>query len=248
MLTIQNLKVAVAGQEILKGVSLELEQGQIHVLMGPNGSGKSTLTLALAGHPRYDVMGGLITFEGQNLLEMAPEERAKAGLFVSFQTPREVPGVAYSSYLRAIHHAQMGTTAPLHKFKKEAQELLKTVGLPSTFLSRDTHHGFSGGEKKKSEIAQVLLLNPKLAVFDEVDSGLDVDALAKLTQILISQKKPDQSYLFITHNPRLLSLFKPDHIHVMMKGMIVASGGAEIAQQVEEKGYDSFAPSSLNIL
>jgi len=248
LLQVQNLNVSVAGQPILKNFSLNIALGEIHVLMGPNGSGKSTLTLALSGHPRYEVSSGSIQFAGSDLLAMPIEERFKAGLFVSFQSPREVPGVSYSSFLRAIHSAQFGAQTSLPKFKKEAGELLKEVGLPSAFLSRDTHHGFSGGEKKKSEIAQVLLLKPKLAVFDEVDSGLDLDALNHLAELLKTRRSTEQSYLLITHNPRILSILKPDHVHIMFRGECVASGGMELAQQVEERGFESFAPSSLRIL
>jgi len=257
LLTIQNLKVEVDGKEILHGIDLTVGAGEIHAIMGPNGSGKSTLASTLMGHPKYKVTGGSVMLDGKDLLALKPDERAVAGLFLAFQYPKEIPGVNLVSFLRAAYNSVMGRReasfkpVPLYTFKKQIQTLMEQVQMPAKFLTRNLNEGFSGGEKKKAEILQMALLEPKLAVLDETDSGLDIDALKTICEAIVAVRKPEQSIVMITHYERMLKYIQPDHIHIMIDGKIVLSGGKELAEKLEKEGYDHVRkqlPSSLKIL
>lgn len=243
-LSIQNLHVAVGEKEIVRGLSLEIKPDEIHAIMGPNGSGKSTLSSALMGHPKYTVTDGSAQFEGQDLFAMNPSERAAAGLFLAFQYPKEIPGVNMVSFLRASYNAinkardPKFKAMPLYHFKKLLQEKMALVGMNRSFMNRNANEGFSGGEKKKFEILHLALLEPKLAILDEIDSGLDIDALRTICEALLTVKKKDQSLVLVTHYERLLKAIQPDHIHIMMEGKIVLSGGRDLAAKLEEEGYD----------
>ncbi len=244
LLEIQNLFVSAPDKEIVKGLSLQIKPGEVHAIMGPNGSGKSTLSATLMGHPRYSVTKGNVRFNGEDLLEMDPSERAAAGLFLAFQYPKEIPGVNMVSFLRASYNAVNKArdpkfkALPLYNFKKLLEDKMKLVGLSKAFMSRNTNEGFSGGEKKKAEILQMALLEPKLAILDETDSGLDIDALRTICEAILAAKQPEQSLLMVTHYERMLRYLKPDYIHIMMDGKIVLSGGKELAAKLEEEGYD----------
>jgi Fe-S cluster assembly ATP-binding protein len=242
MLTIENLHVRVAEREILKGLSLTVAQGEVHAIMGPNGSGKSTLAQVLAGREDYIVTEGTIRFEGLDLLALAPEERARAGVFLAFQYPIEIPGVNNAYLLKAALNAKRTARGeqPVDAF--EFMRLIKTkmelMQIPKDFLSRAVNHGFSGGEKKRNEILQLLLLEPRLAVLDETDSGLDVDALKIVAGGVNSLRNPERSMLLVTHYERLLELIVPDYVHVLAGGRIVKSGDAALARELDERGYD----------
>ncbi len=248
MLTLKNLKVSIDATPILHGIDLKVRPGEIHAIMGPNGSGKSTLSAALMGHPAYTVTEGSAMFFDQNLLKLDPEDRAALGFFLSFQYPKEIPGVNLVSFLRASYNAvrkaqatKSGETfepVSLFAFKKKVMDAMSLIGLPASFMDRATNEGFSGGEKKKCEILQMALLEPKLAMLDETDSGLDVDALKDICHAILEVRKPDQSIVLITHYQRILNYITPDHVHVMMDGKIVMSGGADLAHTIEAKGYD----------
>lgn len=244
LLEIDDLRISVEEKEIVHGVSLEIKPGEIHAIMGPNGSGKSTLSSTLMGHPKYKVSEGKVTFEKADLLKMAPNERAAAGLFLAFQYPKEIPGVNMVSFLRAAYNAvnqarnKKFKPLPLYNFKKLLQEKMDLVGLGRGFMNRATNEGFSGGEKKKAEVLQMALLEPKLAILDETDSGLDIDALKTICEAIVEVKAPKQSILMITHYERMLKYLKPDHVHIMMDGKIVMSGGKELAAHLEKEGYD----------
>jgi len=243
ILAIKGLHVRVQHQEILHGLDLEIQSGEFHVLMGPNGSGKSTLSSVLMGHPRYEVSGGTVQWEGKNLLKMKPEERARAGLFLSFQHPREIPGVNLVSFLKASYNAVKGGEKPaisLFHFKKMLTDKMSVAGMSLGFMNRYLNVGFSGGEKKKCEILQMVLLEPKLAVLDEPDSGLDLDAVKDICRVIKELRNPKQSFLLITHNPRILDCVLPDHVHLMMDGKIIKSGGVELAKLIEREGYVNF--------
>jgi Fe-S cluster assembly ATP-binding protein len=227
---IENLRARTGDQEILRGISLEMEPGKVHAIMGPNGAGKSTLAKVLGGHPAYEVTGGSVTFEGQDLLELEPEERAKLGLFMSFQYPVEIPGVTNEEFLRA---ALKG----VENFDERLQEAMEQVGVRPEFAQRGINEGFSGGEKKRNEILQLALLEPKLAILDETDSGLDIDALKIVAEGVNHWMTSERSLLLITHYQRLLDYIRPDHVHVMVDGAIVQSGGPELALQLEAEGY-----------
>ncbi|GIV23700.1 MAG: Fe-S cluster assembly ATPase SufC [Bacteroidia bacterium] len=242
MLTIRNLHVSVEGRGILKGLTLEVRPGEVHALMGPNGAGKSTLAAVLAGREGYEVTEGEILFEGQNLLELSPEERSHAGIFLAFQYPVEIPGVSMIQFLRAAlnaHRAAKGLdpldTAELMALLKEKAALLK---LDPAFLSRSVNEGFSGGERKRAEIFQMAVLGPKLCILDETDSGLDIDALKVVSEAVNALRSPARSFLIITHYYRILQHIRPDVVHILADGRIVRSGGAELAVELEEKGYE----------
>jgi Fe-S cluster assembly ATP-binding protein len=242
MLTIRNLTAAVNGNEILKGIDLEIKAGEVHAIMGPNGSGKSTLGKVLAGHPAFEVTGGEITFQGKNLFEMEPDERARAGIFLGFQHPIEVPGVSNASFLRLAYNKKAEAEGrdeldPL-EFDDFIQEKIKGVKMDAAFLDRSLNEGFSGGEKKRNEILQMSVLQPKLAILDELDSGLDIDALRVLGESVNHQKSPERALLMITHFPRILETVHPDQVHVLSEGRIVKTGGIELAMELEERGYD----------
>ncbi len=242
MLTIENLHARVGEREILKGLSLEIPAGEIHVLMGPNGSGKSTLAQVLAGREDYEVTAGRVLFRGQDLLALAPEERARAGVFLAFQYPIEIPGVNNAYLLKAALNAQRQARGEPLVDAFEFMKLIKTrmdlIQIPKDFLTRSVNQGFSGGEKKRNEILQMLLLEPRLAILDETDSGLDVDALKVVAHGVNSLRSPERSMLLVTHYERLLELIVPDRVHVLAGGRIVKSGGKELARELDERGYD----------
>jgi Fe-S cluster assembly ATP-binding protein len=240
-LEIRNLHVTAEGKEILRGLDLDVEKGRIHALMGPNGSGKSTLANAIMGHPSLDVTEGTITYKGEDITEADPDERARAGLFMAFQYPVAIPGVTVSKYLRMIINAQREARGEqpvkIKEFSKVAQEAMELVNIPRDFSSRYLNDGFSGGEKKRMEILQLALLRPEIAVLDETDSGLDIDALRTVAEGVNTFAGPEMGVLIITHYQRILHLVKPDAVHVMFEGRIVKEGGPELVAQLEEKGY-----------
>jgi len=242
VLEIRNLHAKVEGKEILRGVSLSVKRGEVHAIMGPNGSGKSTLAKVLAGHPSYDVTGGEVLFDGKNLLELEPDERAREGVFLAFQYPVEIPGVSNAQFLRLAYnekrkHLGEEELDPL-EFKDLLAERAKIVEMDAGLMSRSVNEGFSGGEKKRNEILQMAVLEPKLAVLDETDSGLDIDALRIVSEGVNKLRNSDNAIILVTHYQRLLNYIVPDHVHVLYKGRIVRSGGKELALALEEKGYD----------
>ena len=242
MLTIKNLHAGIEDREILKGVNLDIRPGEVHAIMGPNGSGKSTLASVLAGRSDYEITEGSVEFEGVDLLEMAPEERAREGLFLAFQYPVEIPGVSTTNFIKtAVNEARKHRgQEPLDAvaFLKKMKERMKLVHIDQSLLSRSLNEGFSGGEKKRNEIFQMAMLEPKLAILDETDSGLDIDALRIVADGVNTLKRKDNAVLLITHYQRLLDYIIPDFVHVLYKGRIVKSGGKELALELEEKGYD----------
>ena len=238
MLKIENLHVEVDGNEIVKGLDLEVGRGEIHAIMGPNGSGKSTLANVLMGHPRYEITDGSVTFEGEDVLELEPDERAKMGMFLAFQYPSEVPGVSVANFLRtAVNSVREQDLSPMEMYKL-LQEKMRIMRMDPKFAERYLNEGFSGGEKKRNEILQLLMLEPKLAILDETDSGLDIDALQVVARGVNELRGPDFSAVLITHYQRILRYIEPDHVHVMLDGRLVTSGGKELAEALEEKGYD----------
>jgi Fe-S cluster assembly ATP-binding protein len=242
ILTVRNLTAEVDGAPILKGVNLEVKAGEIHAIMGPNGSGKSTFSKVLAGHPDYGVTGGDITFQGQNLLELEPEERARSGVFLAFQYPLEIPGVSNLDFLRVSYNSKRKHEGldelDAFDFDELVREKLGVVKMDANFLSRSVNEGFSGGEKKRNEILQMALLEPKLAILDETDSGLDVDALKIVANGVNQLSTPDNAIVLITHYQRLLNYIVPDYVHIMANGQIIRTGGKDLALEVEERGYD----------
>jgi Fe-S cluster assembly ATP-binding protein len=239
LLKIENLRAEIEDSgEILKGLNLEVNKGEIHAIMGPNGSGKSTLANVLMGHPRYEVTDGSITFEGEDALELEPDERAKLGMFLAFQYPSEVPGVSVANFLRtAVNSVREEELSPMDMYRL-LQEKMKIMQMDLKFAERYLNEGFSGGEKKRNEILQMLMLDPKLAIMDETDSGLDIDALQVVAKGVNELRGPEFSAIVITHYQRILRYIEPDHVHVMLEGRIVTSGGKDLANQLEEKGYD----------
>jgi Fe-S cluster assembly ATP-binding protein len=238
MLKIENLQIEIDGQEIVKGLDLEVSKGEIHAIMGPNGSGKSTLANVLMGHPRYEVTGGSITFEGEDVFELEPDERAKLGMFLAFQYPSEVPGVSVANFLRtAVNSVREEDLNPMEMYRL-IQEKMKIMQMDPTFAERYLNEGFSGGEKKRNEILQMLMLEPRLAIMDETDSGLDIDALQVVAKGVNELRGPDFSAVIITHYQRILRYIEPDHVHVMLDGRLVTSGGKELALDLEDKGYE----------
>lgn len=241
-LDISGLRVSVAGNQILKGIDLQVEPGRVHALMGPNGSGKSTLAFSLTGHPNYHIEGGSVTMDGQDLLELAPDKRAKAGLFLSFQYPAAIPGVKVANFLHAARQAVRPGDLTPSKFRALLMEKLDVLDMDPAFLGRYLNDGFSGGEKKRLEMLQMAVLGPKYAILDETDSGLDVDALRAVGESVNALRKSDEGketgFLIITHYPRILQHIAPDVVHVMMDGRIVKEGGADLAHRIEREGYD----------
>jgi len=242
MLSIKNLHASVAGNEILKGINLEVKPGEVHAIMGPNGSGKSTLANVLAGREEYTVTEGSVTYNGKNLLDMAPEERAREGIFLAFQYPVEIPGVNTSYFLRTAlnevrEHRGLEKVSAM-EFMKLIREKLKLVEMDEKFLKRSVNEGFSGGEKKRNEILQMATLEPRLAVLDETDSGLDIDALKIVADGVNVLRNKDNAFIVVTHYQRLLNYIVPDFVHVLYQGKIVKSGGKELAMNLEEIGYD----------
>lgn len=242
MLEVKNLHATINGKEILKGVNLVIKTGEVHAIMGPNGSGKSTLSAVLVGNPMYEVTQGEVTFNGKELLAMAPEDRAHEGLFLSFQYPVEIPGVSMTNFMRAAINEKRKYQGlePMSAgdFIKLMKEKRKVVELDSKLSNRSVNEGFSGGEKKRNEIFQMAMLEPTLSILDETDSGLDVDALRVVAEGVNKLKRPDTSTIVITHYDRLLDLIKPDIVHVLFNGRIVKTGGPELAKEIEDKGYD----------
>ena len=242
MLKISNLHVNVEGKEILKGLTLEVKAGEVHAIMGPNGSGKSTLAHILSGRDGYEVTEGSVIFEGKDLLDLAPEERAREGVFLAFQYPVEIPGVnnAYmlKAALNAIRKHRGQTELDAMEFMAMVKDKVKLVQLKDELLSRSVNEGFSGGEKKRNEIFQMAVLEPKLAILDETDSGLDIDALKIVAEGVNALRKPERSMIMITHYQRLLNYIEPDYVHVLVDGQIIKSGGKELALELEKRGYD----------
>ncbi|MBR9911195.1 MAG: Fe-S cluster assembly ATPase SufC [Gammaproteobacteria bacterium] len=241
MLSIKNLQVRVEDKTILKGLNLEVKPGEVHAIMGPNGSGKSTLGYTLSGRPGYEVEGGSVTIDGADLLELEAEDRARAGLFLAFQYPVEIPGVSNMEFLKAAldaqHKAQDKEPMSSRDFLQAARAACKQVNLPAEFLKRGVNEGFSGGEKKRNEIMQMLMLQPKICILDETDSGLDIDALQVVANGVNSQRSPERSFIVVTHYQRLLDYIKPDFVHVLSDGKIVKSGDSSLALELEQQGY-----------
>jgi len=242
VLEIKGLRANIGENEILKGIDLAVKKGEVHAVMGPNGSGKSTLAQVIAGHPAYEVTAGSVTYDGQDLLEMEPEERAQAGIFLAFQYPVEIPGVTNAYFLRSAYNAIRKARGeeevdPL-EFLDVMEEKMKLVDMDPAMLNRSVNAGFSGGEKKRNEIVQLAVLNPKLAILDETDSGLDIDALRIVADGVNKLRSPEKSAIVVTHYQRLLNYIVPDYVHVLAGGRIVRSGGKELALELEEHGYD----------
>jgi Fe-S cluster assembly ATP-binding protein len=239
-LTIKDLHVAIDGKEILKGVNLEIKGGEIHAIMGPNGTGKSTLSSAIMGHPKYEVTNGNIILDGQNVLEMEVDERARAGLFLAMQYPSEINGVTNADFLRSALNSRLGegNEISLMKFIRKMDKQMEFLEMDLDMAQRYLNEGFSGGEKKRNEILQLMMLEPKIAILDEIDSGLDIDALKVVSKGINEMRGEEFGCLVITHYQRLLNYITPDYVHVMMQGRIVKSGGPELAQRLEAEGYD----------
>jgi Fe-S cluster assembly ATP-binding protein len=242
MLEIKDLKSRVAGNDILNGLSLSVQPGEVHAIMGPNGSGKSTLAQVVAGHEDYEVTGGSVTFKGKDLLDLDPEERAREGIFLGFQYPVEIPGVNNAYLLKAALNAKRAHAGldeiDSFEFLKTAREKMASLGMDPKFLNRGVNEGFSGGEKKRNEILQMAMLEPELAILDETDSGLDIDALKAVAQGVNALRSPERAIVLVTHYQRLLDYIEPDYVHVLSNGRIVKSGDKSLAFELEEKGYD----------
>jgi Fe-S cluster assembly ATP-binding protein len=247
-LRITNLRCQIAGKEILKGVDLTVDPGKIHALMGPNGSGKSTLAFSITGHPQYEVTGGSVELDGQDLLALPADKRARAGLFLSFQYPAAIPGVKVANFLHAARQAERPGDLPPAKFRALLVEKMEQLGIDPSFMGRYLNDGFSGGEKKRVEMLQLAVLAPKYAILDETDSGLDVDALKdvgdSIAALRASEEGRNAGFLIITHYPRILSYVVPDVVHVMIDGRIVKTGGHDLAHRIEREGYDKLREES----
>ncbi|MDA5192395.1 Fe-S cluster assembly ATPase SufC [Govanella unica] len=245
MLEIKNLRAAIDGREILKGINLTINPGEVHAIMGPNGSGKSTLSYVLSGRPGYELLEGSVTLDGENLLEMSPDLRAAAGIFLGFQYPVEIPGVSNLNFLKtalnAIRKARGEADVTAAEFLKLVRDKAKALEMDPEMLKRPVNVGFSGGEKKRNEMVQMQVLDPKLAILDETDSGLDIDALKVVSKGINALRAPDKAILMITHYQRLLDYVVPDFVHVLVQGQIVKSGGKELAYVLEREGYAAFA-------
>jgi Fe-S cluster assembly ATP-binding protein len=239
-LEIKGLVAEVEGAQILKGVDLTIRSGETHALMGPNGSGKSTLAYAIMGHPSYEITGGSVTLDGQDVLAMAPEQRAAQGLFLAMQYPTEIPGVSLTNFLRTALNQVRGEETPVRQFMSELREHMTDLGMDEKFMQRNVNEGFSGGEKKRFEILQLALLTPRIAVLDETDSGLDVDALRVVSHGVNKLRGPNLGTLIITHYSRILQYVTPDYVHVLVDGRVAKSGGPELADELESTGYEQF--------
>ncbi|MGD0058697.1 MAG: Fe-S cluster assembly ATPase SufC [Verrucomicrobiia bacterium] len=235
---IQDLQVSIEERQILKGVNLVVRKGEVHALMGPNGSGKSTLANAILGHPKYTVTGGKILMKGEDILEMETDERARKGLFLAFQYPCEVPGVRQSNFLRLACNARLGREMDVTDFYSKLEEKMKVLDIDEKFMKRYLNEGFSGGEKKRNEILQMMMLEPEFAIMDETDSGLDIDALKVVSRGVNELRGPGLGILIITHYERILRYINPDFVHILVDGKIVKSGGSDLAGHLEEHGYD----------
>jgi Fe-S cluster assembly ATP-binding protein len=238
LLEIAGLRVSVDGKQILNGVDLAVREGEVHAIMGPNGSGKSTLANALMGHPRYEVTAGDIRFRGDSMLGLTPDERARRGIFLAFQYPTGVPGVTMVNFLRQAMKAVRGEDVPVREFREKLLATMKMLKMDEQFARRYVNEGFSGGEKKRAEVLQMGILEPKLAVMDETDSGLDIDALRTVAEGVNALMRPDLGVVLITHYQRLLNYIKPQFVHILYQGRIIESGGSELALRLEEQGYD----------
>ena len=241
LFVIEDLHVSIEGKEILKGVNLSINRGEVHALMGPNGSGKSTLANALMGHPRYEVTGGHVIFKGEDILGLRPDQRARKGLFLAFQYPTAIPGVTMVNFLRAGLKAVRGSDVPVREFRAILKETMDLLKVDESFARRYVNDGFSGGEKKRAEVLQLGILRPEMAVLDETDSGLDIDALRTVAEGVSALMGPSMGVLLITHYQRILNYIKPDFVHVLFSGRVVKSGGRELAEELEAKGYEWIA-------
>jgi len=246
LLNIENLKVHTKDIEILKGLNLNINEGELHIIMGPNGSGKSTLAHTIMGHPDYEISNGSIKFEGESINDLNTDERAKMGIFLSFQYPEEISGVTVENFLRTAKTSISGENQGILAFRKTLKEEMKQLEMKEEFASRYLNFGFSGGEKKKNEILQMSILDPKLAILDETDSGLDVDAIKIVAEGVKRIKDGKKSILVITHYDKLLDYLEPDYIHVLFDGKIVKTGGMELANEINEKGYENIKKEALN--
>ncbi len=245
LLTIDDLHVAVEGKPILNGLTLAINAGEVHAIMGPNGSGKSTLSFCLMGHLKYEITGGSIRYKGQDIHDLAPNKRAAAGIFLAFQYPTAIPGVTIANFLRAaLRGVRGGQDLSIKEFRQTVKTQIKALGIPDRFLNRYVNDGFSGGEKKRLEILQMAVLAPALAVLDETDSGLDIDALKTVAAGINTLRTPERGILLITHYQRILNYITPDHVHVLVDGRVVRSGGPELAHELEAKGYEGFRAAS----
>jgi Fe-S cluster assembly ATP-binding protein len=240
LLVIDDLRASVEGTEILKGVSLTVDRGEIHALMGPNGSGKSTLANVLFGHPDYEVTGGRIIFKGEDLTELSPDKRGRLGMFLAFQYPEEIPGVSVVNFLRSALSNRTGVDYTVLELRLKVMDTMKELGMDSSFADRYLNEGFSGGERKRNEILQLAILEPELAVMDETDSGLDIDALRTVAEGVQKVASPERGFLIITHYQRMLDYITPDIVHVFVDGRVVESGGSDLARRIEAEGYDAF--------
>lgn len=240
LLTIEDLRVKVVDgdKEIIKGLNLTINKGEVHAIMGPNGSGKSTLSYAIAGHPGYEITGGKILLDGEDVIEMEPDERSRKGIFLAFQYPYEVEGISVANFLRTAVNARLEKDMPIMEFAKKLRSKMELLEMDESFAERYLNAGFSGGEKKRNEILQMHMLEPRISILDETDSGLDIDALQVVSKGVNALRGPETSFLIITHYERILRYIEPDVVHVMMDGRIVRSGGKELAQQLEAQGYD----------
>lgn len=238
ILEIQSLHASVGDKQILRGVNLSIGSGEVHAIMGPNGSGKSTLSNVILGHPKYTVTSGDILFRGQSILRMTTDERARLGLFLSFQYPTALPGVTIGNFLKSILKAHRGKEVPVKEFKQELKTAMDLLEVPQAFIGRYVNDGFSGGEKKRAEILQMSLLKPVLSILDETDSGLDIDALRIVSEGINANRDPERSILLITHYQRMLNYIVPDFVHVFADGRILETGGKELSLKLEEVGYD----------
>jgi Fe-S cluster assembly ATP-binding protein len=238
---IEGLKVAVDGKQILNGVDLTIKPGEVHALMGPNGSGKSTLANALMGNPKYDVTDGQVIFQGENVLDLPPDKRAQRGIFLAFQYPVAVPGVSLGNFLRAVVNAGREKPVPALEFRRNLMKKMELLQMDPSFAARYLNEGFSGGEKKRAEVLQMAMLQPKLAIMDETDSGLDIDALRIVAEGVnaITKENPEMGVLIITHYQRILNYIQPDFVHVLARGQVVRSGGKELVEQLEREGYST---------
>jgi Fe-S cluster assembly ATP-binding protein len=240
LLSIEDLRAAAEGNEILKGVTLTVDRGEIHALMGPNGSGKSTLANVLLGHPEYQVTGGRILYRGEDITGWTPDQRGRAGMFLGFQYPEEIPGVSVVNFLRSALSNRTGTDYTVLELRLKVTDAMRELGMDASFADRYLNEGFSGGERKRNEILQMAVLEPELAVLDETDSGLDIDALRTVAEGVQKVAGPEQGILLITHYQRMLDHITPDVVHVFVDGRIVETGGADLARRIEEEGYDAF--------
>ncbi len=245
LLSISGLHVSVEDTEIIKGLDLVIDRGEIHALMGPNGSGKSTLAAVLMGHPAYRVTGGTIRFDGDDIAEWKADERGRAGIFLGFQYPEEIPGVSVVNFLRTALTNRTGVDYTVLELRLKVMDAMRTLGMDPSFADRYLNEGFSGGERKRNEILQLTVLEPVLAILDETDSGLDIDALKTVAEGVARMASDQRGFLVITHYQRLLEYLEPTHVHVFADGNVVESGGPALARRVEEHGYDSFRPASV---